>query len=86
MGIYAVRIRLGSRLLKGVCYIGKRPSFHVSHDLTVEVHIFKFCRNLYGRDLEVFFIKRIRADKKFPSQKELIQRIKQDIRIARATL
>jgi len=85
-GIYAVRIRFGNELLKGVCYIGTRSTFKVSHNLSIEVHIFNFHRTIYGSNLEVLFIQRLRQDKKFSSRAALIQQIKRDIRAAKAIL
>lgn len=86
VGIYAVKVRLGPELLKGICYIGRRPTFEVSHDLSIEVHIFNFHRTIYGRDLEVLFMKRIRKDKKFTSKEALIQQIKRDIHAVQSIL
>ncbi len=53
------------------------PSKKITSD-TIEVHIFNFRKNIYGRKLEVFFIQRIRPEKKFSSREELVKQIKKD--------
>lgn len=94
-GIYIVNIVYGKRILKGVCYIGVKPTFkshHVSAQAStkgttsprhqpkdIEVNIFDFYQNIYGKYLEVQFIKKIREDRKFSSQELLARQIKKDI-------
>jgi riboflavin kinase / FMN adenylyltransferase len=77
-GIYAVRISADEKNYAGVCYIGKSPTFS-RNEQTIEVHIFDFKKNIYGQDLEVKFIRKIRADKKFADPGGLIKQIKKDI-------
>ncbi len=80
-GIYAVKIIWQDTVLKGVCYIGRKPTFqhHPGNRLHVEVHILGFSRDIYGEYLEVQFIKKIRNDKKFPSPQALGLQISRDI-------
>jgi len=79
-GIYAVRIILARRIYAGLCYIGKSPTFFRSNKKqSIEVHIFDFKKNIYGRDLEIQFLRRIRAEKKFAGYPELVKQIKKDI-------
>jgi riboflavin kinase/FMN adenylyltransferase len=84
-GVYAVMTRLGKRELRGVLNIGFRPTFYSSRDEepTVEVHIFGFKGNLYNKDIEVYFVKKIRDEVKFKSKAALIERIKKDMETAR---
>lgn len=86
-GIYAVRIIFGKKKLKGVCYIGKRPTLNIMHPkVNVEVHIFNFRKNIYGKYLEIQFVKRMRPDKKFPNLYLLSKQIKTDIKSAKKLL
>lgn len=86
-GIYAVRIIFGKNKLKGVCYIGKRPTLNITRPkVNVEVHIFNFRKNIYGKYLEIQFAKRIRPDKKFPDLYVLSKQIQIDIKAAKKIL
>ncbi len=65
-GVYAVHVELGSRQLNGMMNIGFRPTLHeISHGRTVEVHIFDFNEDLYGKSIRLSVLKRIREEKKF---------------------
>lgn len=83
-GIYAVRVTVGRRCLEGVASIGVRPTFPGSEtrEPAIEVHLLNFKGNLYGKDLEIFFIKRLRAERKFKSVEALKKQIAVDIQQA----
>lgn len=78
-GIYAVSIIYNNKKFNGACYIGRRPTFKPRRQKHVEVHIFGFKKNIYGKYLEIQFVKKIRNDKKFSSKKSLTSQIKKDI-------
>ncbi len=79
-GIYLVRIILDKKEYSGVCYIGNSPTFFgENHKQSIEAHIFDFKKNIYGRDLEVQFIRKIRDESRFASPQNLIKQIKKDI-------
>lgn len=84
-GVYAVRIFVRERLYDGIANIGLRPTFN-KQGLTIEVHIFNFDEDIYGEDISLYFIKRIREEKKFDGPDALIRQINSDIAEARATL
>lgn len=84
-GIYAVRIILGKDKLKGACYIGKRPTLQSKDSKRlIEVHILDFNKNIYGKYLEIQFLKNIRFDRKFPSLAALRIQIKKDLLSAKS--
>ena len=85
-GVYFVKIILAQKNFYGICNIGRRPTFGDVEDFVIEVHIFKFKKNIYGRKLEVIFLKRIRREKKFPDRRLLIGQIKKDELKAKALL
>lgn len=78
-GIYAARILLDKRKLYGVCYIGTNPTLKAQKSIHVEVHIFNFKQNIYAKDLEIQFIRKIRDEKRFTSCVSLVQQVKIDI-------
>lgn len=69
---------------KGVLNVGVRPTFRVrSPRRSVEVHLLDFSGDLVGRRLRLFFQKKIRDEKKFPSVSALVRQIREDERSAR---
>jgi riboflavin kinase / FMN adenylyltransferase len=86
-GIYAVQVILDNKKYGGACYIGKRPSIPQRHKLlSIEVHIFNFHKNIYGKVLEIQFIKLIRLDRKFTNLQDLSVQIQKDIIACRKIL
>jgi len=78
-GVYAVDVKINKKLHKGILNIGTRPTFTKDKDPTIEIHIFNFRKNIYGRDLEIIFKRKIRNEKKFSSPKALKRQISSDI-------
>lgn len=85
-GIYAVKVIFDNHRLRGICYIGKKKTFIESRLRYIEVHILGFNKNIYEKDIEVQFIKKIRGDKKFSSQQALIIQIRKDVNLAQRIL
>ena len=84
MGVYAVEVfGLDSEPLKGVANIGMRPTVN-GRTCLLEVHIFDFAGDIYGRHVQVEFLTRLRGEKRFESLDALKQQIQQDERAARA--
>ncbi len=84
-GVYAVRVSLDDQIYDGVANLGKNPTFKEGK-LSYEVHIFNFNQNLLGRYLRVYFIGRIREEKKFSCIEDLFEHIQTDIAKAREIL
>ena len=86
-GIYAVRLSIGGKkkLYPGVAYIGSRPTFK-GKEVFLEIYIFGIKKNLYKRKLRVYFIKFIRADKKFKNSSRLIKQMNKDVILAKKGL
>lgn len=84
-GVYAVRALFEGRQLGGVVNIGVRPTF-AGTARRLEVHIFDVNEGLYGREIEVVFVRRLRDEKKFASMEELRAQIAADVAAARGIL
>jgi riboflavin kinase/FMN adenylyltransferase len=84
-GIYAVRVGLDGRIHDGVANFGRRPTFGAGAPL-LEVHLFDFADDLYGRTLDIAFIGWIRAEMRFDGIEDLIRHMDDDSRLARAVL
>lgn len=89
-GIYAVQVIFNKDKLNGICYIGRRPTFsiqslamRVKNLKHIEVHIFNFYKDIYRKELEIQFLKKIREEKKFASLSPLVAQIKKDIKLTR---
>jgi riboflavin kinase / FMN adenylyltransferase len=76
-GVYAVKVRHQKAVYNGMANIGLRPTFE-QHELTVEVNLFDFSEDIYGQELKVYFVEKIRDEKKFPGIDELKAQIAQD--------
>jgi riboflavin kinase/FMN adenylyltransferase len=76
-GIYAVRASAEGRQYDGAAYIGTRPTYDNGMPV-LEVFLFGFDGELYGRKLEVEFIDFVREDRKFASSDELVAQMQAD--------
>lgn len=86
-GVYVVRVVIGAERFGGVVNIGTRPTFADAQPRRVlEVHILDLTRELYGQDLEVAFVSKLRNEQKFGSVAELKTQIAADIGTARSLL
>ncbi|NJC25101.1 bifunctional riboflavin kinase/FAD synthetase [Neolewinella antarctica] len=85
-GIYAVRVRYGSRKLTGMLYIGDRPSLNDGRGVTIELNIFDFAEDLYGEELTVYFHEFLRGDLKLDGLEALKDQLKSDEAAARKSL
>jgi riboflavin kinase/FMN adenylyltransferase len=84
-GVYAVRVGVDGRRYDGVANFGRRPMFD-SGAVLLEVFLFDFAGDLYGRDIDVAFIDWIREEKLFSSVGELVRNMDNDAAQARAVL
>ena len=83
-GVYAVHAAVGGAHHRGVLNIGHRPTLRSpAPQLRVEAHLFDFEGNLYGREMEITFVERLRDERKFPSLAALQARIAEDVAAAR---
>lgn len=76
-GVYAVKVRINGDWYKGMMNIGNRPTFN-GDTQTLEVHLFHFEKEIYGKEVQVRFFKRIRDEKKFSGKDELVEQLKRD--------
>jgi riboflavin kinase/FMN adenylyltransferase len=83
-GIYVVDALIGRTRRRAVLYYGRRPSFDATHDqdLELELHVPGLTADLYGRDIEVSFLKRLRGDRRFTNMEALKKQIAADIQLA----
>ena len=83
-GVFAVEMRgIDNRPIPGVANVGTRPTVDGSRAL-LEVHLFDFNREIYGRHVQVSFLKKLRSERKFESFELLKRQIELDAEQARA--
>ncbi len=86
-GVYAVKVKVGQNNYQGVANIGVKPTFHLhSQTRSVEVNIFDFNQDIYGQEIEVIFVARLRGEKAFNGVDELTKQIQADAGQARELL
>ena len=69
-GVYACKIEYKGRIFSGMGNIGTRPTIGIN-GLVTEVHIFNFDKEIYGEEIRIIFLDRIRDEKKFAGLEEL---------------
>lgn len=86
-GVYACRAEVGAGRFRAVTNIGTRPTF--ADDLpkpVVETHLLGFDADLYGQELRLEFVDRLRDERRFPGPEALREQIGRDIRRAEEIL
>ena len=84
-GVYVSQAHIDNQTYPSVTNIGRRPTFG-SKERTIEVYLLDYDRDLYGRELEIDILERLRGEKKFDSAEELKKQIAQDIERGRKWL
>jgi riboflavin kinase/FMN adenylyltransferase len=83
-GVYFAEAWLDGVLLHGVVNLGFRPTVSSGKpERTLEIHLLDFDRDIYGKDLEIRFVRYLRPEKKFENVDALVQQIEVDVRQAR---
>ena len=86
MGIFAVRVHgIESRVLDAVASVGDRPTFNGTKPI-LEVHLFDFDGDLYGKYIHVDFIARLRGQQKYDRVEDLVAQMHRDADNARSIL
>jgi len=77
-GVYAVIAEIQGHKYPGICNIGYRPTLNDGRGQVIETHILDFDSDIYGMDISIFFLNRIRDEIKFSSLEELKTQLKND--------
>ena len=84
-GVYVTRVEFQQRHYIGATSIGVRPTVTRSGERTVETYILDFDEQIYGEQISLTFLKRLRDEYKFDSVLTLKKAIKEDVKQARST-
>jgi riboflavin kinase/FMN adenylyltransferase len=82
-GIYFVRAMLGGKSHYGIASIGVRPTFETNGERIVEVYLLDFEQDIYGSEIIIYFLKRLRDELKFDSADQLVQQMHRDKALSR---
>jgi riboflavin kinase / FMN adenylyltransferase len=79
LGVYAVKIKINENWHEGVCNVGYKPTFNKEAlRVSVEVNVFNFDRDIYGKQVIVEWHKYLRKEQKFSGINELVAQIERD--------
>jgi riboflavin kinase/FMN adenylyltransferase len=76
-GVYACRVEVFGKMYSGMGNIGTRPTIG-KHEFTTEVHIFDFEQDIYGKEITMYFVDRIRDEQKFEVLGKLKEQLEKD--------
>ncbi len=79
-GVYVARASVDGKNFRSALNIGVRPTLHEPNPtLHVEAHLLDFSGTLYGKEMEITFVDKLRDEKKFSSVEELKKQIASDV-------
>ena len=77
-GVYGVYITIKGKQYKGMANIGYNPTVGLIDNLSLEVNIFDFNQDIYGQEIRIALLGRIRGERKFNDVNELKQQLGED--------
>jgi len=84
-GIYAVQVLINGQKYNGAVSIGLRPTF-AGENKTIEANIFDFNENIYGQEITLLFVEKLRDEIKFSSAAQLVSQMQDDVELAQQLL
>jgi len=82
-GVYLTKTLFNGKIYNSLTNIGYNPTFGGEKRISAETHIIDFDKDIYASNIEVFFLKKLRDEKKFKNAAELTEQIKRDIQQAK---
>lgn len=75
---YATLAKVDGKIYHSMTNVGYNPTTDFREELSVETHLFDFNENIYGKDISIYFVAKIRDEKKFSGVEELLQQLQKD--------
>jgi riboflavin kinase/FMN adenylyltransferase len=85
-GVYITRTIYNSMVYNSVTNIGNNPTFKDNQIINIETNIFDFDNDIYGENLDIQFMRKLRDERKFPTVNDLVNQIKADVLEAKSFL
>ncbi len=82
-GVYITQTTIHGMTYNSLTNIGINPTFNMGHAINIETHLLDFNRDIYGEEMRVTFLRKIRDEKKFSSVNDLISQIDSDVLCAK---
>lgn len=83
-GVFVVQMSgIGDSIINGVANVGVRPTISGQTKTLLEVHLFDFDQDIYGKRVAVHFLKKLRDERKYPDLKSLSEQLAVDVKEAR---
>lgn len=79
-GVYITQVKIKDLVYNSVTNIGNNPTFNTGYDVHIESHLLDFTHDIYGEEIRVSFVKKLRDEKKFPSVNDLVGQIADDVK------
>jgi riboflavin kinase/FMN adenylyltransferase len=79
-GVYATRAYIDGQEFQAMTNIGRRPTFGDSNERTIESYILNYNQDIYGKEVKIEIIQRLREEKRFNSTEELKKQIAEDVK------
>jgi riboflavin kinase / FMN adenylyltransferase len=79
-GVYASRAYIGKQTYHTMTNIGRRPTFGENRERTIESYILNYNHDLYGKEVKIEIVQRLRAEKRFDNIEELKKQIAEDVK------
>jgi len=83
-GVYACRAFVGGRAVDAATNVGVRPTFKTGRGLLVEAYLLDFEEDLYGAELRLDFLERLRGEQRFDTVEALVEQMQRDVQATRA--
>jgi riboflavin kinase/FMN adenylyltransferase len=83
-GVYASRVQVGDEWIPAATNVGVRPQFVTGRGELIEAYLIDWSGDLYGQEVRVEFLKRLRGEKRFASVEALTEQMAADVEEARA--
>ena len=77
-GVYFVKVKTLGRDFYGMCNVGLRPTIGLGNARTIETNIFGFDEDIYGLDMDITFVSKIRNEIRFDSLDDLRKQLEKD--------
>ncbi len=74
-GVYVVRVNVNEKMVDGILNIGVRPTVSESNNTSIEVHLIDWYGDIYGTEITLIFVDRLRDECKFENREELIKQL-----------